>query len=140
MLIYEKCKTWFLAVCKVIILEGFNNHPTAYILSPTTKGLFVVILQDKNDGRIHTVKINSGLKIIYNCMKNHELIHNIHNFNKCCGSGNFFQILLYKKSSKIKWYMPRNHGWEQPLYRLFLIYITGHIISSHTYNKLHRRG
>lgn len=41
-------KTCYLDVCKVTVPEGFNNDPTTYILSPTTKGLFIVVLQDKN--------------------------------------------------------------------------------------------
>ena len=81
----ENDKTYDLAVCKVTVPEEFKNNPTRHILSPTTECLFVVVLQDTNGGRSHTVGINSGLKIIYNCMENHELKLNTQNINTCCG-------------------------------------------------------
>ena len=83
-------KTCYLYLCEVTVPEGFNNNLTTYILTPTTKGLFVVVLRDTNCGRSHTVRINSGLKIIYDCMETHELILNVQNLNKCCGSNKKF--------------------------------------------------
>ena len=68
---YEK--NYYLDVCKVTIPEVFKNDPTSYILSPTTEGLFGVILQDESGGRSHTVGINRELEIIYDCMETHEL-------------------------------------------------------------------
>ena len=85
-------KTCYLDVCKLTVPEEFKNDPTRYILSPTTKGLFVVVLQDKIGGRSHTVGIKSGLEIIYDCMETHELKLNTKNINTCCGLTKEFYV------------------------------------------------
>ena len=75
-------KTCYLDVRKITVPEVFLNDPTTYVLSPTTEGLFVVVLLDTNGGRSHTVRINSGLKIIYCSMESYKLILNVQNINK----------------------------------------------------------
>ena len=88
-------KDCYLDVCKVTVPEGLLNDPKKNIILPTTKGLFVVVLRDPNGGRSHTVRINSGLKIIYDCMETHDLILNVHNLNKCCGPNkNFVNFVI----------------------------------------------
>ena len=61
------------------------DNVTGCILSGITEGLFIVVLQDTSGGRSHTVGVNRGLKIIYDCMETHELKLNMQNLNKCCG-------------------------------------------------------
>ena len=95
-------KACHLYVCRVSVPEGFNNEPTKYILSSTTKILLDVVLQYINDGRSHTIGINSGLKIIYDCMETHELIHNVQNLNKCCGPNKKFLNFVISLELKCK--------------------------------------
>ena len=59
-----------------------------------------MVLLDTNGGRSHTVGINSGLKIIYDCMETHELIINAQNLNKCCGSNK--KILNFVITQELK--------------------------------------
>ena len=93
-------KTYYLDFCSDNIPEGFNNETTTYILSLTTKSLFVLVLRDTNIGHSHTVRINSGLKITYDCMETHELILNVQNLNKCCGPNKI--LLNVVVSQKLK--------------------------------------
>ena len=85
-------KICYLAVCKGNTQQKVKNDPTGCILSPTIDVLFVVVIRDKNGGRSYTVGINSGLKIIYECMENHEQNLNKENLNKCCEQDCEFQI------------------------------------------------
>ena len=78
-------RTCYLDLCKVTTSQEFKNDPTGYILSGTTNGLFVVVLQGASGGRSHTFRINSGLKVIYDYMETHELKPNKQNISKCCG-------------------------------------------------------
>ena len=71
-------RTCYIDICKVNTSEELKNGPAGYILSVTTKGLFIVVLEDTSSGCSHTVGINGGLKVIYKCMETHELGYHIY--------------------------------------------------------------
>ena len=55
------------------------------ILFQTALNIFVVVLEDKIGRHSHTVGINSGLNVIYNCMDTYELKLNEQTLSKYCG-------------------------------------------------------
>ena len=85
-------KPCYLAVCKVTTPREFKNYPTGYSIPPTTKYVFVMVLKDKSVGHSHIVGINSGLKIIYDCIEANKLNLNKQNLNKCGGQNCEFQF------------------------------------------------
>ena len=105
-------KTYYLYVCKINTSEVYDNSVTGYILYSITKGLFIVVLQDKYGRCTHTIGIDRILKVIYECMEKHELQLNYDNLSKYCGPNVVFErfvivadlkdIKVNEKNLKIK--------------------------------------
>ena len=47
----------------------YSNNMIHLILEGVTEGLFIMVLQDTST---HTIGINRGFNVIYDCTENHE--------------------------------------------------------------------
>ena len=109
----------------------YINALTGYVLSGITEGLFIVVLEDYCGGNTHTIGINRGLNISYDCTKTHKIQLNLDNLSKWCGPNRVFNRLCHTaelRDNKIhekilKW----NTNWrpiKEKYYRSFqLIHI-----------------
>ena len=82
---FQHDKIYYMKVCRVKSKGKYSNNGTGFILEGITEGLFFVVLEDKGGGKTHTIGINRGLNIIYDCMETHELNLTHGNPSKCCG-------------------------------------------------------
>ena len=82
-------------VCRVTSKENYTNNVTSFILEGVTNDLFIVVLEDKSDGKIHTLGIVRGLNVIYDCIETQRLKLSHGNLSKCCESNRDFVKLCY---------------------------------------------
>ena len=112
----------------------YTNNVTSFIFEVVTKGLFMVVLEDKIGGKIPTIGISRGLNVIYDCMEKHEMKLNHGNISKCCGPNHNFVIFCYTAELKDN----RVHAEKTKIIPQLTPNSrdTLQIISCYTYNKL----
>ena len=99
--------------------------------------------------------MNLKLGLIYDFIETHDLVLNIDHLSRCCGNGKKFQSFMIQTKlkpkteplKKMKRKLTLHDGKDSfslmpskvTIDDLFLIYIAGIFISSHTYSKLPQR-
>ena len=83
--LFQHAKICYMKVYRIKSKGKYSNNVAGFILKGVTEGLFIVFLEDKGGEKTHTMGINRGLRVIYDCMETRELKLNRGNHSKCCG-------------------------------------------------------
>ena len=79
--LFNNDKICYMQVGRVKPKGKYSNNVTGFILEGVIRGLFVVVLEDNDGGKTHTIGINRELNVIYDCMEIHELKLNYGNLS-----------------------------------------------------------
>ena len=128
---------YYLQVCEVKPKGNYTNNVTGCILSCIAQGLFIVVLEDDCGGNTRMIRINRGLKIIYDCVETHEIQLNHDNLSKWCRPNCVFVRLCIKvelRDSKVHTTHSKDKITIDNLFKKIL-----QVISIHAYSKLPQR-
>ena len=91
---------YYIHVVRVTHKGKYTNNVTRFILEGVTEGSFIVVLEDKCGGNTHTIGINIGLNVIFDCIETHKLKLNHRNLSKCCAPKSDFVKFWYTAELK----------------------------------------